>query len=192
MYVDSAVGNQYSVSTAFAKGENDNVWFGMYSAVVGYDGATFTVIDNGTLGFDQGTGYLHVRSLLEDSKGRLWIGNNGIGVLLHENGKTVNFSRQRGLVSPDSPGTGNFRSPAATLEHVFAIGEDPEGNIWFGDRDTGAWRYDGTAVHHYTGEAGLPVPHTWQVYRSKAGELWFALENGSVQRFANGRFERIF
>jgi hypothetical protein len=25
----------------------------------------------------------------------------------------------------------------------FAIEEDKEGNIWFGDRDTGAWKYDG-------------------------------------------------
>jgi hypothetical protein len=33
----------------------------------------------------------------------------------------------------------------------FAIEEDSEGNIWFGDRDTGAWRYDGKTVmsSHY-------------------------------------------
>ena len=28
---------------------------------------------------------LHIRSLLADSKGRIWLGNNGIGVLLLEN-----------------------------------------------------------------------------------------------------------
>ena len=35
------------------------------------------------------------------------------------------------------------------MEHVFAIEEDLEGNIWFGDRDSGAWKYDGKTLTNY-------------------------------------------
>ncbi len=192
MFVDSAAGNQYSVSTPFAEGKNGRVWFGTYSAVVGYDGNSFTLIDNTTLGLSENTGLLHVRSIYEDSRGRLWIGNNGIGVLLRENGRTVNFSQERGLVSPLGTRSGGFISSANTLEHVFAIGEDANGAIWFGDRDTGAWRYDGTSVKNYGTGAGLPVPFVLQIYQSMEGELWFGMEDGSVQRFVNERFQRLF
>ena len=34
-------------------------------------------------------GRLHVRSVYEDRQGRLWMGNNGIGVLLHADGVTT-------------------------------------------------------------------------------------------------------
>ncbi|WP_456463483.1 two-component regulator propeller domain-containing protein [Lutibacter sp.] len=48
----------------------------------------------------------------------------------------VNFSYKNGLIHKNSPKNGN-PSPAETLEHVFVIQEDSDGNIWFGDRDTG-------------------------------------------------------
>jgi len=154
----------YSVSTPFVRGKNDRLWFGTYGAVFGFDGSSFTIIDDEYLGLNEATGYLHVRSIFEDSKGNLWIGNNGIGVLLHDGDSTVNFSESQGLISPLSMRTGGYRSPVGSLEHVFAIGEDRDGNIWFGDRDTGAWRYDGQSVKNYTLEDGLTSTHIWQIY----------------------------
>ena len=79
-----------------------------------------------------------------------------------------------------------------TLEHVFAIGEDHEGNIWFGDRDTGSWRYDGTRLENISFDAGLPSSHIWQIYKTKQNELWFAMGDGSVQSFDGKSFKRIF
>ncbi len=38
---------------------------------------TFRVITDATLGFNDATGRLHVRSLYAESKGNLWIGNSG-------------------------------------------------------------------------------------------------------------------
>ncbi|MFD2200919.1 two-component regulator propeller domain-containing protein [Shivajiella indica] len=36
------------------------------------------------------------------------------------------------------------------LQAVFAMEEDSEGNIWFGDRDSGAWKYGGITLTNYT------------------------------------------
>lgn len=182
----------YSVSTPFVSGQNGRLWFGTYSAVVGYDGADFTIIDNQSLGFDETTGFLHVRSLFEDSKGNLWIGNNGIGVLRSEEDGFINFSKQQSLISINSLRTGGYQSPAGSLEHVFAIGEDAKGIMWFGDRDTGAWRYDGETMRNYTVQDGLTTHHIWQIYRDKKGELWFAMGDGSVCKFNGTSFERVF
>ncbi len=186
--------NYISVSTPFVRGKNDRIWFGTYGGVFGYDGKDFTIIDDGYLGLSQMTGYLHVRSIFEDSKGILWIGNNGIGVLRYDGEKTINFSAEQGLISPNSGRSGGYRSPEGSLEHVFSIGEDKEGNIWFGDRDTGAWKYDRTtkSMTNYTLKDGLTTHHIWQIYLSKQGELWFAMGDGSVCQFNGDRFERIF
>lgn len=98
---------------------------------------TFNVITDSTLGFNDATGRLHVRSLYADSKGNLWIGSNSIGVIRYNGTHFENFSLKHRLVSPNSTHKGD-PSPTGTLEHVFAIGEDVNGNLWFGDRDTGA------------------------------------------------------
>ena len=181
-----------ALSAGFARGRNGRIWFGTYNSVVGYDGREFTLLNNTTLHRDDSTGYLHVRAIYEDTRGRLWIGNNGIGVLLYENDRTLDFSQDQGLTAPGGERRGGFRAPIPTLEHVFAIGEDHAGNIWFGDRDSGAWRYAGDSLENFGVKQGLPVPHIWQIYASKGGELWFAMDNGSVMAFADGRFRRRF
>jgi hypothetical protein len=201
----------YSVSTPFVKGKNGMVWFGTYGAVFGYDRTSlpfalqlngieqknFTILNDQNLGFDPG--FLHVRSIFEDSKGDLWIGNNGIGVLLYDGNTTINFSEKKGLISENSRRSGGFSSPPGTLEHIFSIGEDRDGNMWFGDRDTGAWKYDGKTMKNYTAKDGLTCTHIWQIYNAKNGELWFAMNDGNVLKFnpsaeQEGRksFERIF
>ncbi len=200
-----------SISTPFIKGKNGMVWFGTYGAVIGYDGTSlplvlqlnkiehhnFTILNDQNLGYDPG--FLHVRSIFEDRKGNLWIGNNGIGVLRYDGNTTINFSEKKGLISENSLRSGGFSSPPGSLEHVFSIGEDPEGNMWFGDRDTGAWKYDGKTMKNYTKKDGLTCSHIWQIYNAKNGELWFAMNDGNVLKFnptaeQEGRksFERIF
>ncbi len=192
-------GAYYSVSTPFARGQNNRLWFGTYGAVIGYTPSTvplgpagFTIINNERLGLTEESGYLHVRSILEDSRGRLWIGNNGIGVWHYDGDSSIHFSAQQGLISEDSGRSGGFHSPSGSLEHVFAIGEDGEGNIWFGDRDTGAWRYDGESMTNYTEANGLTTTHIWQFYETSSGEWWCALGDGSVCRFTGNGLERVF
>jgi ligand-binding sensor domain-containing protein len=109
------------------------------------------------------------------------------------------FQKKKGLISENSPRSGGFSSPPGTLEHVFSIGEDRHGNMWFGDRDTGAWKYDGETMKNYTQRDGLTCNHIWQIYNAKNGELWFAMNDGNVLKFnpsaeqeGGKSFERIF
>ncbi len=177
--------------TGFARGKNNQIWIATYAGVFGYDGKNFTIINDESLGLSYEMGYLHIRSILEDSKGNLWIGNNGIGVLRHRKDSSINFSEAQGLIHFSSSRRGD-QSQAGTLEHVFAIEEDRHGNIWFGDRDTGTWKYDGKTMTNYTIQDGLPSNFVTTIYKDKKGDLWFGTKAEGVYQFKGAVFERVF
>lgn len=182
--------NVYTM-TDHSNGHHSKVWLATFSAVFGYDGHQFSVIDDHTLLPIKPINTLHVRSVLEDSQGRLWIGNNGIGVLLQEGQTLINFSEKMGLIHPESQGAGDA-SPAGTLEHVFAIAEDGAGHIWFGDRDTGAWRFDGKNMTHFSTQDGLSSNGVLAIYQDPQQGLWLGLTDGGLFLFNGTAFVRQF
>lgn len=182
--------NTYS-ATGFSKGKKGDLWIATFAAVFGYDGKSFEIIDDKMLDYSNEKEQLHVRSILEDSKGKLWIGNNGIGVLLKKENAVINFSKEKGLANSPSFGTGDL-SPAGTLEHVFVIAEDANGNIWFGDRDTGAWKYDGKIMTNYTVDDKLKTQMIWDIYQDNKGDLLFAMGGSGVYQFNGKTFDKKF
>ncbi|MEQ8245148.1 two-component regulator propeller domain-containing protein [Fulvivirga sp.] len=175
----------YSVSTPFIKRSNGSVWFGTYGAAIGYNGTDFEIINDERLGLDKQTEFLHIRSLFEDSKGNLWIGNNGIGVLKYDGENIINFTQLHNLTKAETGGN--------SLEKIFSIGEDNEGNIWFGTYQSGVWRFDGKSLTNFTEEDGLPSNQIWTIYNSKQGELWFGGASPSgVYLFNGNSFERKY
>lgn len=182
-------------TTCIASGKGGNVWFATYGAVIGYDGESFTIIDDQSLGLTEDTGWLHVRSVLEDSQGRLWIGNNGIGVILRDGRATTNFTQEMGLGRMGShggrtrPQPGDVTDGSPTLHRVFSIGEDRDGNIWFGTIEHGAWRYDGRSLRNYTAEDGLTSKDILCIYTDRRGDLW--LSGSGVFRFDGTSFDRV-
>lgn len=179
------------VVTDISKGKNNMIWFSTYASVFGYNGREFTVINNKTLGFENKIETLHIRSVYEDSKGRLWLGNNGIGVLLKEGDSVINFSKKHRLIHPNSKRNGE-KSPQGTLEHVFIIAEDNKGNIWFGDRDAGIWKFNGEEFENYTKKDGLKNDFVLSIYEDRNSKLWFGMADGSLYKFNGKTFEQQF
>jgi len=184
--------NKVYYVTDFSKGKNNQIWMATYSGIFGYNGYTFKILTDESIGTNYQTGYLHIRSILEDSKGNLWIGNNGIGVLLYDGDTTINFSKSEGLISENSLLRGNYYSPPGSLEHVFTIEEDKDGNIWFGDRDTGAWKYDRKSMTNYVIDEALKKKMIYDIYQDKNGNLLFGMTNGAVYIFKENSFERKY
>ncbi|MEO2080029.1 MAG: two-component regulator propeller domain-containing protein [Leeuwenhoekiella sp.] len=113
--------NSYAI-TGISKDNQGQVWFGTYAGLFVFDGQNLLPvkkIKKALLPED----YIHIRSVFADSKGRIWVGNNGIGVLLIDGDTVINFSEENGLIHPESSRRG-AHSPAGTLEHVFSIAED--------------------------------------------------------------------
>lgn len=188
-------GNIYAV-TSFSKGKNNMLWMGTYAGVWGYNGSDFTILNDRTLGWDNMDGSIHVRSILEDSKGRLWIGNNGIGVILKSGDAIIHFSKEQGKLIPMDAFEANIQSQQFTkntgLQAVFAIEEDSEGNIWFGDRDSGAWKYDGTTLTNYKVDTQLNSPMIWNIYEDQNKNLLFGMAEGGIYKFNGTSFDKQF
>lgn len=181
--------NSYGV-TDISKDYDGKVWIATYTALFSYDGKMVNIFDHKNLKLKDYE-LLHIRSVLADSKGRIWIGNNGIGVLLMEGNAIINFSEKNNLIHPTSTRRGD-KSEAGTLEHVFVIEEDSEGNIWFGDRDTGAWRYDGKTMTNYPINNNFSSPMIWTIYKDNNNSLLFGLADGNIFKFNGKTFEKQF
>ncbi|WP_160328127.1 ligand-binding sensor domain-containing protein [Solirubrum puertoriconensis] len=178
-----------AISTPFVKSKDGTIWFGTYSAVIGYDGNTFKIINNEYLSTTENAKGLHVRSLMADSKGNLWIGNNGLGVYKYDGQKAIKLPQQQ----PASATVYSQFTKPNSLTRVFSIGEDTLGNIWFGTRESGVYRYDGNRLTNYTEQDGIESNHIWTIYRSKTGAMWFGGANPSgVYEFVDGAFKRKY
>ena len=171
--------------TEIVKTDDGAVWIATYSGVLGFDGRTFTTITEQTPGTGAGLEPLHVRSICVDSRGVLWIGNNGLGVLRYDGGVVTNFTEEQGLSIRD-------KGKIGSLGRIFAIAEDADGSIWFGSRDNGAWRYDGASLTNFTEADGLTCPMVWTIVRDKDDALWFGMADGSVCRFNGTSFDKVY
>ena len=180
----------WAKSTDFVRSKNGVVWFGAYSALIGYDGKQLITFNNESVGLNGTTENLHIRSLMEDSKGNLWIGNNcgggrsGIGVLKYDGKNFTQFTKQHQLRTEDTKGN--------SLDKVFSMCEDSSGNIWFGTNESGVWLYDGQSLKNFTKEDGVDSDITWIIYKSKSGELWFGGGPNGVYKFNGKSFERKY
>ena len=183
----------YSV-TGFAKGKGGRIWIATYNAVFGFDGASFTTIDGARMGLREGEGMPHVRCVFEDSRGRLWIGNNGVGVVVVDGDATFGLAPLAGtgeaLPRMGAPLTSSADvNRDRSLQRVFSIGEDRDGNIWIGTIAGGAWRYDGRGLRQFSASDGLTSASVMAIHCDRDGVLW--LGGTGVFRFDGARFERV-
>ncbi len=192
---DIGTGNLFAV-TGISKGKNEMVWFGTYAGVFGFNGNQFTIINDETLRLTDESDKIHVRSIHEDSQGRLWIGNNGIGVILKNGDSITHFSKEQGKLIPMDEFETNIQSQHFSknkgLQSIFAIEEDSEGNIWFGDRDSGAWKYDGKNLTNYKVDIKLNSQMIWSIYEDQYNNLIFGMAAGGVYKFNGKSFDKIF
>lgn len=186
--------NSYGVTDVSIE-QNGKVWIATYAVLFSYDGKMVSIFDNKALNLKDND-ILHIRSVLADSKGGIWIGNNGIGVILKKGDSIIHFSKEQGKLIPMN----EFEVNTATqqfakntgLQSVFAIEEDSKGNIWFGDRDSGAWKYDGKTLTNYKIDSKLNSQMILSIYEDKNKNLLFGMAEGGVYKFNGKAFEKQF
>jgi ligand-binding sensor domain-containing protein len=111
---------------------NGNIWFSNWGGAYRYDGKLFT-------SFTKKEGLNNLTRIIEDKKGNLWFGGDGIS--RYDGTSFTRFTTKDGL-----PNLG-----------VWEILEDRSGNLWVGTRETGLYLYDGKTFITYSEYKHQPV-----------------------------------
>jgi ligand-binding sensor domain-containing protein len=124
----------------------------------------------------------------------VWIGNNGVGVIVVDGDSTAGLTPLEGtgealLRMGDPLAQSAAADRERSLQRVFSIGEDRDGNIWIGTIDGGAWRYDGRELRQFTASDGLTTANVMAIHCDRDGTLW--LGSTGVFRLTGQRFERV-
>jgi len=102
-------------------------------------------------------------SIIQDSRGYLWLGTDGGGVCRFDGNKFITFNKRNGLIG-----------------HVVrAIMEDSRGNIWFGT-DDGISVYDGFKFFNITEKNGLPNNPILKFYEDSHYNIWVGTSGGGL------------
>jgi streptogramin lyase len=123
------------------------------------------VTDIQCLDVAQGMNGSDVFSILEDSQGQLWFGNqSGVSRYDPDDSSFTYVTREEGLSS----------------NIVFSMMEDSRGNIWFGTWGGGLTRYDGRQFTFFTTEEGLSNNYIRSVLEDDSKNIWLSTNYGCI------------
>ena len=178
-----------------------NIWFGFDKLDKGngdtgiycFDGEKFTIFtkeqgiyNDATKDIGWGSSINQVVSFFEDSKGHIWCGTNGSGVLRYDGQQFTHYTKKEGLI-------GNY---------IKAITEDDDGNLWFGSfshKSPGLSCYQqnknssidkGGTFTNYTNLNGLSKEafYITDLVSGNEGQLWISAVGGGIIRFDGENF----
>jgi signal transduction histidine kinase/ligand-binding sensor domain-containing protein len=150
-----------SSAEALVQTRDGYVWIGTQEGLARFDGARFVVFDKAST---PELKHNRILTLLEDRRGRLWIGTEGGGLTVLEEGRFRTFGRTDGLSD----------------DIVRALAEDAEGTLWIGT-DVDLQSRDETAFRSWGASDGVPAAVRSLVVDA-AGTLWAGTGQGLVRR----------
>ncbi len=124
----------------------------------------------------QSLGGNDIRSLLEDSKGTIWVGTLGSGLDRLDPVKSGGTDRAGGRFTHYTHDAGNPNSLGSN--YILSLFEDKSGRLWIGTRDEGLDEYDRDSgiFIHYKHDPKDPnsLGSNWvnAIYEDKSGTLW--------------------
>ncbi len=125
------------------------------------------------LDVDQGMPSPYVYSVIEDSRGHLWMGTYN-GVARYDGRSFLYFTLKNGLSS----------------NQVKAILEDRAGNLWFGTQGGGVCMYDGQRFSQFNVSDSAELNSVFSLFQDAKGDMWLGTEGAGVVLMHDGRATR--
>ena len=193
--------------TSLAQDDRGYLWVATRKGLARFDGAQFSPV---TRVGDTDLGNLRLTAVLPDSEGIYWVSTYGSGVLRVAGGVVTRYGapegvpddivwdlyrdRQRRLWLASSRGARFFdgkrwQAPALPADlagdGVNAVFQSRSGTMWFATSRHGAISLDGSVVHRYSSEEGLPSPTVTSVAETPDAAIWVSGARG-VSRIDKG------
>ncbi|MBK8598034.1 MAG: hypothetical protein IPN83_21145 [Holophagales bacterium] len=156
-----------SSAEALVQTRDGYVWIGTQEGLARFDGVRFVVFDKAST---PELRHNRILTLLEDRRGRLWIGTEGGGLTVREEGRFRTYGRTDGLAG----------------EIVRALAEDASGTLWVGT-DAGLQSRSDRSFTTWGAPEGVPAP-VRALAVDAAGTLWAGTSEGLIRR-SGKRFE---
>ena len=175
------------------------IWFTTRDrGVIRYDGSTFTSFTTA-----DGLAENDARVICQDRRGGIWIGTSSSGVTRYDVEAFSTFTRADGLLAngvrsllSDRDGhiwvgtaggvsryDGSSFTPLGPGDAVYSILQGRNGDLWFGTRISGVYRYDGQESTTYSIEDGLASNYVTDILEDRHGHFWFMTVGGGATRF---------
>ena len=171
-YVETIYNEQNGLPTGEAntvlQTSDGYIWIGSYGGLIRSDGSSFR--NYSTEGLISSSS---IRSLFEDSSGRLWIGTNDAGVYLYENN---NFTHIK------SPGDYSFLC-------IRDFAEDKNGKIYVAST-SGLGEIENDKIKVYDSD-GLYMQTVYSIACDPLGRVWGTMNSGKCAVVKDGVSERI-
>ncbi len=159
---------------------NGNLWLGTLGGLARFDAKNrefrhFVMKEDNSY-------FSRVISLLEDSKGRIWVGGNQLGLLNKSTGQIKIFPYKNELYD------------GTTTYDVRCIYEDKNGNLWIATEGAGLNLFDpenGKFIA-FTTKDGLSNNSIHQILEDKSGNLWLSTNNGLTKFHPETKKVRIY
>lgn len=196
---------------AITQTKDGYLWLGTYEGLVRFNGVSFTVFDRRTTPALKTSS---VWSLLEDTKGRFWMGTAGAGLVLRENGTFRAFDQASGFPGrtvyslwEDADGTilagtenglarlsasGVLPFPEAeslTGKTVRAVRRDRNGTLWVATAAHGLFRIGASGTSILNRAAGFPSDSVYALAEDLSGAMWIGTYGGGLVRLENGQIK---
>lgn len=148
------------------------LWLGTEEGLARFDGFTFTIVDR------RNTPALadhNVQALHEDSRGALWIGTRGAGVVTLRDGEFSTLSAADGLPS----------------ERILAFASAADGTVWIATNGGGIARVRDDRIDTVTTAQGLADNRVVSLAVDRGGVLWAGTESGTLSQVTADRVQNF-
>jgi ligand-binding sensor domain-containing protein len=163
---------------------NGTIWAGTNHGLFQFDGTRFNefmltkpTLEEISYKWELGK----IWSLIEDSKGNLWFGRDGLGLCRFDGTNCTHFTEADGLCS----------------NNVTSIVEDDQGRLWISaissdnpetQNKGGLTLYDGKTFTQFPEVKGLSQNDIYLLYKDSKGAIWICALDTGLYRYANGQF----
>ncbi len=164
-------GLPHNTVTIIMQDSRGYLWITTGAGVSVFDGIEFKAPKDLPDGFDT----RYVSQIIQDSNGNIWLGND-FGNLFkysHKGWEKFNFGQ---------PGQNNY---------VMDMIEDNKGHIWLTTND-GIFQFNGHYFNHYTEKDGLVGQSFSEIFKDKAGKLYFYKSLSGTSTYDGNTFSNLF
>lgn len=141
-------------------GNGKQVWLASLGGVTVVDAQSPARIGSFSRQNELGTSYVY--KVFTDSRGRVWFGTDGKGLIVSDNGIFHRYEEAGGTA----------------LKTIYSITEDRQGNIWFSTDKDGLFCFDGQKFRRYTTSNHLHSLAIAGVAADANGQIIIAYEDG--------------